>query len=161
MEDVYRMYQDDRVCINAQVARASAGAQAEIQALMQRTGYVPMSAEAFFFRHIFIRCDQQHQLEVDLENKQVVGTYDTSVFDVGAPVLTHCSGAYDDDAPTRTNVSVPSRLCTTVQYSRNPQVRNGLQLTGNSMLRGTGLPVRNYRPNLFALRNTLHYSEHM
>jgi hypothetical protein len=45
--------------------------------------------------------------------------------------------------------------CLTISYSRNPQIRNSLRLSGRktSLAGGTGLLMRNYRPKLFRLPN--------
>ena len=49
VEQVYRLYQDTDVVVNARVARASPQIRAEIEALVQDTGLRAVSTEAYFF----------------------------------------------------------------------------------------------------------------
>ena len=125
VEQVYRLYQDTDVVVNARVARASPQIRAEIEALVQDTGLRAVSTEAYFFSTLFIgsRHDPSDHVVVDLEGKTTSGS--TATFCV-EDILGH-------------------RVCTThvlagmslmVSFSRNPQVRNGLRLCGTNLRDG-------------------------
>jgi hypothetical protein len=156
VEEVYRLYQDENVVVNAKVQQASAKVQKQITDLMGDNGaFVATSTEAYFFSHLLIQVGSHHAL-VDLDARSVTGDYGQSIR-VGKPALTHDHEEYDTQAQSQ--VSIPIRwgqdTCLTVRFSRNPQVQNGLRLTGSQLYRGSGLLVRNYRHKLFSLRNNL------
>jgi hypothetical protein len=149
VEAIYRLYEDDAVVVNARVQRASPAIQQQIKQLMRPFGLRVVSAEAYFFSHIFIGSRQipTDQVTVDLETRQSSGTLSR----VGPAVLDTTKVPYDVHATS--SVSIPIHwgpaLCLRINFSRNPQVRNGLSLTGD--LTGTGLLMRNFRPKFFVL----------
>jgi hypothetical protein len=156
---MYRLYQDSTVIINARVAPASTVAREQIAAaacaLVDSELFVPVTAEAFFFSELYIATvDQQHHVHADLVHKKIQSM--TSFFTVGAPFVdTSPQRAYEtinNDTMSRVSVCIQwPGMSTTLTFSRNPQVRNGLSLTGIYSAHSTGLLVRNYRPKLFTL----------
>ena len=156
---MYRLYQDATIIINARVAPASTVAREQIAAaacaLAESELFVPVTAEAFFFSELYIATvDHQHHVHADLVHKKIQST--TSFFTVGAPFVdTSPQRAYEtinNDTMSRVSVRIQwPGMSTTLTFSRNPQVRNGISLTGMHPGRSMGLLVRNYRPKLFAL----------
>jgi hypothetical protein len=151
-EDVYRLYQDDQVIINAQVGRATPAIQREIEALLGPGGAV-ISAQAHFFTHIHIACLGE-SLTYDLEHRTVSSDAPQSTFSVGSPFVSTTDVPYDAGL-NNSRVCIPIRwgtdMCLQIIYSANPQVRNGLSLQGTNVKYGSGLLIRNYRPRLFRL----------
>jgi hypothetical protein len=157
-EDVYRLYQDDTVVINARVSKASPVIQKEIAAadrLGDTIGMSIVSSTAHFFSHIHIArlgtC--KDSLTVDLEQKTMS---DPTSFSIGTPRVTTEAVPYDPGQASHVSIPVcwDVDMCLRVTYSKNPQVRNGLSLQGTNIQQGSGLLIRNYRPRLFRL-NTL------
>ena len=110
-----------------------------------------MSTEAYFYSHVVIVIrTTDDQVLIDLEQKQHSVTGSTQMFRVCSPD----SRPYE---PTvKSHVGIPVRwgndMCLTISFSRNPQVRNGVRLSGTfSTEAAGGLLVRNYRPKLFRL----------
>lgn len=157
-EVVYRLYQDEQTVINARVAKASANIQQEIESLVNASGITPVSTNAFFFSHLFIASGDD-EVTIELESRKVVSSKEPSIrtLQVGNPFLTSVPCPYDSS--TVSHVSIPIRwgndMCLMVRFSRNPQVRNGLSLSGSGISDGTGLLVRNYRPKFFSLNDNL------
>lgn len=154
-EEVYRLYQDDHVVINAMVSIASADIQAEIMRAVAGSyghNYQPVAAEAYFYSHIFVGSrTTDDKVNIDIEQKQYLVTGTTNMFRVEPQEVSKDSLSYD--IPVRWGQDT----CLTISYSRNPQIRNGLRLSGRkaSLASGTGLLTRNYRPKFFRL-STLH-----
>lgn len=153
-EEVYRLYQDDHVVINAMVSVASADIQAEIVRAVAGSyaihghHYQPVAAEAYFYSHIFVGSrTTDDKVDIDIEQKQHVVTGTTNMFRVEPQEVSKDSLSYD--IPVRWGQDT----CLTISYSRNPQIRNGLRLSGRkaSLASGTGLLTRNYRPKFFRL----------
>jgi hypothetical protein len=153
-EEVYRLYQDDHVVINARVSRATPVIQQEIHGLLGPS-FTTVCRDAYFFSAVHIaRVGSVHDsFTIDLERKTPPTT--TTTFSIGTPIL--CRDMLPFDAGNRPHVSIPIRwgvdMCLCVHYVRNPQVRNGLSLQGTNMQHGSGLLIRNYRPRLFRLNS--------
>jgi hypothetical protein len=168
---VYRLYQDDNVVINAQVEQASDSILETITAVTDRLqlteiGLTPISKEAYFYTKLFLanRHDPMDQVVLDLTKKTVVvttggATTTGSSFIVGTAKIMHS----DEPIPFTTDVhqshvSIPvhwNDVCLSVIYTNNPQIRNGLRLSGpqTTLAGGTGLLLRNYKPKLFSVRS--------
>ena len=101
--DVYRLYQDDNVLINAKVSATSQEIQEEIIHATANIGGFLRGRELFICHSIPIR--------------------------------------WDNDA------------CLSISFSRNPQIQNGIRLSGTDLKGGTGLLTRNYRAKFFRLPN--------
>jgi hypothetical protein len=153
VEQVYRLYQDTDIVVNARVKQASQDIQSEIRQVVQDSGLCATMTEAYFFSHIFIgsRKDPDDHVVVDLEQKVTSGN--SATFVVDAPILDTTSCRYE--TMSNSHVSIPIRwgekMCLMIRFSRNPQVRNGLTLNGGNLEDGTGLLIRNYRPRFFQL----------
>ena len=157
-EEVYRLYQDAHVVVNARVSVASPQIQAEITQAVLAIGcdfLTPVSTEAYFYSHVVVASrTTDDQVLIDLEQKQHSVTGSTQMFRVDSPELLTDSRPYE---PTvKSHVGIPVRwgndMCLTISFSRNPQVRNGVRLSGTfSTEAAGGLLVRNYRPKLFRL----------
>ena len=160
-EEVYRLYQDDHVVVNARVSVASPQIQAEIVDAVLVIGcdfMTPVSTEAYFYSHVVIASrTTDDRVLIDLAQKQHCITGSTQMFHVGNPELRTDSRPYE---PTvKSHVGIPVRwgndMCLTISFSRNPQVRNGVRLSGTfSTEAAGGLLVRNYRPKLFRLSDS-------
>jgi hypothetical protein len=152
LDRIYRLYQDKDVVINAHVTQASRAIQREIEAKMQHTGFTPIANNAYFFRRVFVgRTTCTESLLMDLETKQVSG-YTSGYFQLNPPTLCHTPVVYDPH--TESHVSIPihwSGCCLQLLFSRNPQVRNGLCLTGIHSTHGDGLFLANYRAKFFCV----------
>ena len=157
-EEVYRLYQDAHVVVNARVSVASPQIQAEIVDAVLAIGcdfLTPVSTEAYFYSHVVIVSRTTNdQVLIDLEQKQHSVTGSTQMFRVGSPELLTDSRPYE--STVKSHVGIPVRwgndMCLTISFSRNPQVRNGVRLSGTfSTEAAGGLLVRNYRPKLFRL----------
>ena len=155
-EEVYRLYQDDHVVINAMVSVASPEIQAEIVRAVADSyeiidsRYKPVAAEAYFYSHVFVASrTTDDKVNIDIEQKQHLVTGTTNMFRVEPQQVSKNSRSYD--IPVRWGQDT----CLTISYSRNSQVRNSLRLSGRetSLASGTGLLMRNYRPKLFRLPN--------
>ena len=158
----YRLYQDERTVVNAEVRAASPAIQAEIvrAAADVGAGLVPISAEAYFFSRLHVAhrsaagAPWEH-VTVDLENRRTTGS--TPGLQVGQPqLLEQPDQAYDPGARSHAYIPIrwgrgAGRRELLVHFTRNPQVRNGLSLRGPGLERGTGLMVRNFRPKLFGI----------
>ena len=159
-EDVYRLYQDEDVVINAKVSVASPEIQAEIVAAAAK-GFDflrPVSAEAYFYSQILVASrTSDDQVLVDLEQKQhaVTGSSTENMFRVEPPEVSKDSRPYEDEGSSY--VGIPVRwgrdACLSISFSRNPQIRNGVRLSGTGLADGTGLLMRNYRAKFFRLPN--------
>ena len=156
--DVYRLYQDADIVINARVSAASPEIQAEIVQAVATKGCEfmrPVSTEAFFYSHVLIASrTTDDQVLVDLERKQHTGTVTSSMFRVGVPDVSRGSRPYEDNGASY--VEIPIRWgddsCLSISFSRNPQIRNGVRLSGVGLLvDGTGLLTRNYRAKFFRI----------
>lgn len=156
-EQVYRLYQDATVVVNARVSRASPRIQAEIKALVHETGLQVVTTEAYFFSEFYIgsRHDASDFVHVNLEEKVVSAS--TSTFRVETPCVDRTPSKYDVFATSHVSIPIHWRegsadgMCLTVSFSRNPQIRNGLRLNGTNLRCGTGLLIRNYRARFFQL----------
>lgn len=167
VEQVYRLYQDAGVVVNARVTRASQRIRAEIESLVQHVGLQATASEAYFFSELWLgsRHDPADYVHVDLEQKKV-SSGSTATFRVEAATVDWVPCKYD--TTTRSHVSIPiywkkprvgdgtaavgdDDMCLMVSFSRNPQVRNGLRLSGMNLREGTGLLIRNYRARFFQL----------
>ena len=156
-DDIYRLYQDDDVVINAQVSVASPEIQTQIrQVVVSRGGdfLCPVSTEAYFYSQIFIASrTSDDQVFIDLEQKQTDSTGNT--FRVGPYGLSKDSRPYEDEGASY--VDIPIRwgkdTCLSIGFSRNPQIRNGVRLQGTCLVNGTGLLVKNFRAKFFRLPN--------
>ena len=155
-EEVYRLYQDDHVVINAMVSVASPDIQAEIVRAVATScesysySFKPVAAEAYFYSHIFVASrTTDDKVDIDIEQKQHVVTGTTRMFRVEPQEVSKDSLSYG--IPVRWGQDT----CLTISYSRNPQIRNILCLSGRktSLASGTGLLTRNYRPKFFRLSN--------
>jgi outer membrane murein-binding lipoprotein Lpp len=159
---IYRLYQDTSVIINATVEPATTTAQAQIHALFDNIGdgfISPLSANAFFFSQLYVGTTNgvAHVL-VDLEQKNIQSMCSNDFFTVGKPFVdTGPQQPYERiNNEQRSRISLCVRWlskCLTISYSRNPQIRNGITLTGTIPTQCTGLLVRNYRSKLFTLDN--------
>jgi hypothetical protein len=156
--DIYRLYQDAHVVVNARVSVASPQIQAEIVDAVLAIGcdfMTPVSTEAYFYSQIMVASrTTDDQVLIDLEQKQHSVTGSTQMFRVGSPELLTDSRPYE--STVKSHVGIPVRwgndMCLTISFSRNPQVRNGVRLSGTfSTEAAGGLLVRNYRPKLFRL----------
>jgi hypothetical protein len=156
--DIYRLYQDAHVVVNARVSVASPQIQSEITQACMAIGcdfMTPVSTEAYFYSHVVVASrTTDDQVLIDLEQKQYSITGSTQMFRVGSPELLTDSRPYESTA--KSHVGIPVRwgndMCLTISFSRNPQVRNGVRLSGTfSTEAAGGLLVRNYRPKLFRL----------
>jgi hypothetical protein len=148
VEAIYRLYEDDNVVVNAHVQRASPVIQRQIKQLMRPFGLRVVSTEAYFFSNIFIgsRRVPTDQVTIDLETREISGILSR----VGPPILDTTKVPYDDHATSCVSIPIHwGSLCLRINFSRNPQVRNGLSLSG--ALTGTGLLMRNFRPKFFVL----------
>jgi len=159
-EEVYRLYQDENVVINAQVSAASPEIQAEIVTATAKKGLdflCPVSAEAYFYSQILVASRTTNdQVLVDLERKQhrVTGNSpENSMFRVEPPEVSKESRPYEDDGSSYVGIPVRwgQNMCLNISFSRNPQIRNGVRLTGTSAANATGLLVRNYRAKFFRI----------
>ena len=116
-----------------------------------------VATEAYFYSHVFVgsRRVPGTSVLVDLERRQVSASGTPGTFEVDAPGLCHEPRPYED--PGTSYVSIPIRwgadMCLSISFSRNPQVRNGVRLTGTAIATGraTGLLMRNYRACFFRL----------
>ena len=160
-EEVYRLYQNAHVVINAQVSVASPEIQAEIVAATTAKGFDflrPVSAEAYFYSQILVASRTTNdQVLIDLEQKHHAVTGTTNMFRVELPEVSKESRPYEDDGSSYVGIPVRwgQNMCLSISFSRNPQIRNGVRLTGISPADGTGLLVRNYRPKFFRLPHLL------
>lgn len=104
-EQVYRLYQDADVVVNARVARASPQIQAEIVALVQGTGLRAVTTEAYFFSELFLgsRHNAGDFVHVYLEHKLTSGS--TETFRVDSPVIDTTPCKYE--ARVASYVSIP------------------------------------------------------
>ena len=155
-EDIYRLYQDDAVVINAMVSVATPQIQDEIIRATSRTGDFlhPVTTGAYFYSKILVasRTTDDHVL-IDLGEKQHTSSNPHSMFKVDLPMVSTDSRPYEDQ--NASYVSIPIRwgqdMCLSISFSRNVQIRNGVQLSGTDLENGTGLLIRNYRPKFFRL----------
>lgn len=152
-DQVYRLYQDVDVVVNGRVEKANPNIQSEINDLMHHSGLNPVNEEAYFFSRLFIgnRHDPTEHVLVDLEQKVTSGN--TKMFHIQTPIMDTTTCPYDRWATSA--VSIPiywgDEMCLTIRFSRNPQIRNGMQLRGTNLQNGSGLLIRNYRPRFFQL----------
>lgn len=160
VEETYRLYESPTVVINGTVQRASTQIQQEIHAVVGGGDdfLSPLDTEAHFFSHLLVAVGGEY-IQLDLEQRSVSGNYG-HVLHVEGPVLSHESLQFDTFS--RKQVSTCIRwgrdTCLTVYYTANPQVRNGLRLSGSQLLTSdacTGLLVKNFRPKLFRLHQGL------
>lgn len=161
VECTYRMYQDDDVIINADVRAATPEARAQIERAARQSaaaalGVDAVSAGAFFFRRVLVAHRASGEtLTLDLETRTWSGS--TPNLRLGSPVLVEsdkAEHAYDMGAASAVHVPIEwgnGRLALAVHFVRNPQVRNGLGLSGTFPAGSTGLMVRNFRPKLWQL----------
>ena len=157
----YRLYQDDHVVLNAEVMAASPTIRAEIEQYFARTGLEPVSTDAYFFTRLFLtnRADPTDWIEADLEQKTCSSPCNGSIFHIGGPHVD--STHYDFYNNTKRHVTIPVAwrdMQLDVTFSTNPQVRNGIRLTGIPQQGTTwcdGLLIRNYRPKIFSDRKSV------
>ena len=159
-EEVYRLYQDEDVVINAQVSAASPEIQAEIVAVTAKKCLDflrPVSAEAYFYSQILVASrTTDERVLVDLEQKQHTVTGTTNMFRVQAPEVSTDPRPYEDDCASYVGIPIHwgQNMCLNISFSRNPQIRNGVRLTvssGTGLKDSTRLLVRNYRAKFFRL----------
>jgi hypothetical protein len=158
VEETYRLYESPTAIINGTVQRASTQIQQEIRAVVGDDFLPPLDTEAHFFSHLLVAVGGEY-IQLDLEQRSVSGNYGHALHVTG-PVLSHESLQFDTSSQKQVSTSIRwgRDTCLTVYYTANPQVRNGLRLSGTQLLTSdacTGLLVRNFRPKLFRLHRGL------
>lgn len=154
--DMYRLYQDANIVINAEVSRATPTIDAAIRTVCNSYYVTP---DAFFFTRLFVATrDAQHHVALDLFKKETWSpSHSSGPIRCTGPVLTTCptvchqiTGASHTQTVVSTTLQCQHGPHLQVIFDRNPQVQNMLRLQQvHTVPHCSGLLVRNSRPKLF------------